>query len=239
MRPRSWTPFGDRSKDSKCALLGESRSCLRKAAGSSAKSPAPFNFVAVIDPENPGAGLQFPNAYFTGNPDLVPELSRNLSAGFDWTPSGVLDGFALQVTFTDIDIRDRIGSITSIAFSTPEQLFDLPGVVERGPEGGIARLKSQIPQHRHPPEPLPGHRRKLRFRHRRGHLQGGRGRHVYGLSPPSGGARWLSNIPTRHGRRARTGESQGRSWMSNATRSVYACRPTIQPATTTPPPGRR
>ena len=100
----------------------------------------PFNFVAVIDPENPGAGLQFPNAYFTGNPDLVPELSRNLSAGFDWTPSGVLDGFALQVTFTDIDIRDRIGSITSIAFSTPEQLFDLPGVVERGPEGGIARL---------------------------------------------------------------------------------------------------
>lgn len=100
----------------------------------------PFNFIRVIDPEDPDAGLQFPDAYFTGNSDLVPEVSRNVSAGFDWTPSGVMDGFDLQVTLTDIDIRDRIGSITGIAFSTPEQLFDLPGVVERGPDGAISRL---------------------------------------------------------------------------------------------------
>ena len=100
----------------------------------------PFNFIRLIDPENPEVGLQFPDAYFTGNPDLVPEVSRNVSAGFDWTPGGFLDGLELQVTLTDIDITDRIGSITSIAFSTPEQLFDLPGVVERGPDGAITRL---------------------------------------------------------------------------------------------------
>lgn len=100
----------------------------------------PFNFVRVIDPENPAAGSQFPNTYFTGNPDLVPEVSRNVSAGFDWTPSGFLDGFDLQLTLTDIDIRDRVGSTSSLAFSAPEQLFDLPGVVERGPDGAITRL---------------------------------------------------------------------------------------------------
>ena len=100
----------------------------------------PFNFIRVIDPENPDVGGQFPDAYFTGNPDLVPEVSRNVSGGFDWTPGGVMDGFDLQVTLTDIDIRDRIGSITSIAFSTPELLFDFPGVVERSPDGAISRL---------------------------------------------------------------------------------------------------
>ena len=100
----------------------------------------PFNYIRVIDPENPDVGSQFPDAYFTGNPDLLPEVSRNVSAGFDWTPDGFLDGFGLQMTLTDIDIRNRIDSITDIVYSTPEQLFDLPGVIERGPDGAITRL---------------------------------------------------------------------------------------------------
>ena len=100
----------------------------------------PFNFVRVVDPEQPAAGLQFPDAYFTGNPDLTPEVADNLSAGFDWAPGGFLEGLSVALTYVDIDISDRVGSGTTIAFDQPELLFEIPGMVERAPDGSIARL---------------------------------------------------------------------------------------------------
>ena len=100
----------------------------------------PFNFIRVVDPEHPEAGLQFPDAYFTGNPDLTPEVADNLSAGFDWEPSGLLEGFSVAATYVDIDITDRVGSGTLIGFQNPELLFEIPGMVERATDGSIARL---------------------------------------------------------------------------------------------------
>ena len=100
----------------------------------------PFNFVRVVDPENPGAGLQFPDAYFTGNPDLTPEVADNLSAGFDWEPAGFLEGLSVAATYVDIDIADRVGRAITIAFEQPELLFEISGMVERAPDGSIARL---------------------------------------------------------------------------------------------------
>ena len=100
----------------------------------------PFNFVRVVDPEDPGAGLQFPDTYFTGNPDLTPEVADNLSAGFDWEPGGPLEGLSVAATYVDIDITDRVGSAITIAFEQPELLFEIPGMLERAPDGSIARI---------------------------------------------------------------------------------------------------
>ena len=100
----------------------------------------PFNWLAVVDPEQPGAGVQFPDAYFVGNPDLTPEVATNLSAGFDWTPGGLLEGLSVAATYVDIDIADRVGSAFAIAFDQPELMFQIPGMVERAADGSISRI---------------------------------------------------------------------------------------------------
>lgn len=46
----------------------------------------------------------------------------------------------MAATYVDIDISDRVGSGTLIGFQSPELLFEIPGMVERAPDGSIARL---------------------------------------------------------------------------------------------------
>ena len=97
----------------------------------------PFNFLPIIDPENPSAGLQFPDLYFVGNPELTPEISENLNLGLDWSPGGFLEGLEVSATWARIDISDRIGSV---GFSDPSLFFVLPGLVQRNADGSIARI---------------------------------------------------------------------------------------------------
>ena len=100
----------------------------------------PFNWLALVDPENPQLGLQFPNAYFTGNPDLEPEISETLAVGFDWTPGGMLEGLTVKITWFDTEFTDKFGSGFSLAFDNPELFFQIPNAVIRDAQGNIARV---------------------------------------------------------------------------------------------------
>lgn len=51
-----------------------------------------------------------------GNPYVRPELSDNTSYGFDWTPSGVLEGLTFSVSYVEIETRDVIGSSFNLLF---------------------------------------------------------------------------------------------------------------------------
>ena len=100
----------------------------------------PFGFIRVVDPENPDRGLQIPNTYFTGNPDLEPEISETLTVGFEWTPDGMLDGLSVKIAWFDTEFSDKFGSGTLLAFENPEQLFKIPGTVFRDAQGNIEHL---------------------------------------------------------------------------------------------------
>ena len=100
----------------------------------------PFNWLPLLDPQDPAAGLQFPNVYFTANTGLSPELSETLTVGFDWRPGGALDGLFLSLTWADTEFTDKFGGGFSIAFDQPELLFEIPGAVERDANGNIARV---------------------------------------------------------------------------------------------------
>ncbi|MDM3871433.1 TonB-dependent receptor [Porticoccus sp. W117] len=96
-----------------------------------------LQFLLITDPNNPSAGPQEPILVFGGNPDLGPELSDNKSFGFDWTPSGALQGLTVSATIAEIDITDRIDGLFSVASRTPNLLFDVPGAVEFDPTTGL------------------------------------------------------------------------------------------------------
>lgn len=45
-----------------------------------------------------------------GNPDLKPETSTSITAGFEWAPNAI-DGLRISVNYTDIDWEDRIDNV--------------------------------------------------------------------------------------------------------------------------------
>lgn len=100
----------------------------------------PFGFIRLVDPENPDRGIQIPNTYFTGNPDLEPEISETLTVGFEWAPGGMLDGLSVKIAWIDTEFTDKFGSGTLLAFENPERLFEIPGMVFRDAQGNIERL---------------------------------------------------------------------------------------------------
>ena len=100
----------------------------------------PINYYDIVDIENPEHGVQFPDAYFPGNPDLKPEISDTLAVGFDWTPEGVLDGLAFSVTWFETDFKDKVESAALLFFLAPELVFQYPGLVVRDAGGNIERL---------------------------------------------------------------------------------------------------
>ena len=100
----------------------------------------PFQFYRIVDIENPAAGVQVPNAYLGGNPDLKPEVSDTLAFGFDWIPRGALSGLNLSVTWFDTKFKDRIGSGALLLFTAPELVFEVPNMVVRDAQGLIERL---------------------------------------------------------------------------------------------------
>ena len=100
----------------------------------------PFNWLRLVDIENPDQGGQFPDAYFTGNPDLESEISETLALGFDWTPAGMLDGLSVKITWFDVEFEDKFGSGYSLAFSEPELFFQIPNAVIRDAQGNISRV---------------------------------------------------------------------------------------------------
>ncbi len=135
---------------------------LRASWGESFRAPGfsdmfgvgfgPIGVVPLVDPENPGAGVQFPALFIGGNPDLAPELSDNRSVGFDWTPGGALTGLSLSTTWSKIDITDRITNLLVIAFTAPDVLFSIPGAIVRDPVAGtldrVNALMTNVDQRR-------------------------------------------------------------------------------------------
>ncbi|MYL02461.1 MAG: TonB-dependent receptor, partial [Gammaproteobacteria bacterium] len=97
-------------------------------------------WVPLRDIENPDQGLLFPPVYNTGNPDLEPEISTTLAVGFDWSPGGALDGLSLQVTWFDVEFKDKFGSGFSIFRNQPELMFEIPRMIIRDEFGNIARV---------------------------------------------------------------------------------------------------
>lgn len=55
-----------------------------------------------------------------GNPDLKPEVSDTLTYGFDWTPSGDLEGLNLSVSYQEIETKDVISSTQLLFLYEPE-----------------------------------------------------------------------------------------------------------------------
>ena len=100
----------------------------------------PFNWLALADPENPQLGTLFPDAYFTGNPDLKPEISETLAIGFDWTPGGILEGLSLKITWFDTEFTDKFGSGYTLATNQPDLFFAIPNTVIRDAQGNVTRV---------------------------------------------------------------------------------------------------
>lgn len=66
---------------------------------------------------------------FGGNPNLEPETSKSISAGFIYTPS-ILPGLRLSLDYTQIDKKDEITTLTQQQIVDNEDAF--PGRVVRG-----------------------------------------------------------------------------------------------------------
>lgn len=103
----------------------------------------PVNFFRLVDINNPDLGFLFPDAYFTGNPDLEPEISETLAVGFDWTPGGALDGLSVSVTWLDTEFSDKFISsfdMYLLSDAQPELFFAIPDAVIRDGSGNISRI---------------------------------------------------------------------------------------------------
>lgn len=108
-------------------------------------------FFAIFDPLNPasngGAFVPvFPVIGLGGNPNLRPQISDNLSLGFEVSPPG-LPGLFLSATYNQTDFTDKIGSIWG-ALGYPgtfalENAHLFPGLVERNAEGILILLSDQ------------------------------------------------------------------------------------------------
>ncbi len=108
-------------------------------------------FFAIFDPLNPDSnGGPFVPVYPTvglgGNPNLEPQVSDNLSFGFDVSPPGI-PGLTLSATFNRTDFTNKIGSLWS-ALGYPgtfalENASLFPGLVERNEEGILTLLSNQ------------------------------------------------------------------------------------------------
>jgi iron complex outermembrane recepter protein len=99
----------------------------------------PYTTIGIVDPKNPGQGTIYPNAYFTGNPNLGPETATSYTTGLDWKPMGSLHGLAVTLTYSRIDFDNRISSSYDY-INDPAILFSLPGVVVRNASGQIVGL---------------------------------------------------------------------------------------------------
>ena len=61
--------------------------------------------------------------YDNGNSDLTPEISDTIQFGFDWTPSGVLEGFRVSASYNEAETEDVIRNSVSLILQEPEQFL--------------------------------------------------------------------------------------------------------------------
>ena len=99
----------------------------------------PFNFVPLVDPQNPGQGTIHPNTYFVGNPNVGPETATSYTTGLDWKPMGRLSGLVVTLTYSRIDFDNLIASASSYR-NNPAIFFSLPDTVVRNAAGQITRV---------------------------------------------------------------------------------------------------
>jgi iron complex outermembrane recepter protein len=108
-----------------------------------ATTGGPYNYLPIVDPNNPGQGTIYPNAYQTGNPHLGPETANNYTGGLDWKPRGTLSGLAVTLTYSQIDFANRIASAFDY-YGTP-LFYTLPGVIVRDASGNIVAVNFTKP----------------------------------------------------------------------------------------------
>lgn len=87
---------------------------------------------------DPLSGLPVPALVISGsNPDLKPEVSTTLTAGFDWTPSQVED-LGVEVYYSEVDIRDRIAGNFELQRLLPAEVYgNLPQFFVRAEDGTL------------------------------------------------------------------------------------------------------
>lgn len=72
------------------------------------------------DPDTGSPFGIYPTNY-GGNPDLEPEVSDTLTAGFDYSPEGALTGLRISATYSEIDTQQVVASTSSVLFDVPEE----------------------------------------------------------------------------------------------------------------------
>ena len=87
---------------------------------------------------DPLKGTYVPGRFVSGsNPDLKPEVSTTLSAGFDWTPSRVED-FGVEMYYSEVDIRDRVAGNFELGQLLPAAVYgNLPQFFVRAEDGTL------------------------------------------------------------------------------------------------------
>ena len=86
---------------------------------------------------NPRTGLfDVVSVETVNNPDLGPELSDTISVGFNWAPDGWLEGFSLDVNYSEIEINGRFLSGREFFALDPATYVEIPYV---DPENGEER----------------------------------------------------------------------------------------------------
>ena len=79
----------------------------------------------------------FARSKYGSNPDLKPEVSQTLNAGFSWTP-GWGRGLLMTVDYSDVDIRDRLASSNELSQLLPvEEYAWMPQFFERAEDGTL------------------------------------------------------------------------------------------------------
>ena len=108
-------------------------------------------FFPIFDPFNPegnGGAFRpvFPMVVLGGNPDLKPQTSETITAGFEFTPSQ-WSGMSLSATWNKTDFRGLIGNLQFALGSPPLFALEHPekfvGLVERDASGVLTFLSYQ------------------------------------------------------------------------------------------------
>ncbi|WIO74208.1 TonB-dependent receptor [Porticoccaceae bacterium LTM1] len=74
---------------------------------------------------------------FKNNPNIEPELSDNISIGFDWIPSGSMEGLSLSVNYSDINIDGRFDSGDNALKTDPLGYLSVPGTAIFNADGSL------------------------------------------------------------------------------------------------------
>lgn len=95
--------------------------------------------------EDPVTGFPIVELGFgpSGNAEVQPELSDTTSFGFDWAPSGVLEGLSVSASYVEIETTDVIGSSFNLLFEDAYAYLTSSSVDRDPTTGAITAYRSK------------------------------------------------------------------------------------------------